>query len=202
MPEPTDRIAEIRAALAAIPAPPWCWFGDGALTTDHSGKRALLTAHGSTFRFREVGGNGAPILRSAAELRELAGGNPIGDWLVNSAQYAMDLLARIGELTTAPGHYVWEVRSDITGPDLYATEELAHAEAIEMYIAANYATEAAEARARLAFTWLPDEDPDGDGCELAVDGHRIGLFVYEVLVHARTTGQLIAAITAEAGVDA
>lgn len=45
-PETVDRLAEIRAALDAVPAPPWQWIGDrrtGAmLTTTHSGWLYLL----------------------------------------------------------------------------------------------------------------------------------------------------------------
>lgn len=43
------RLAEIRVALAAIPAPPWLWIGSRdaggpQLVTDHSGRQYILSA--------------------------------------------------------------------------------------------------------------------------------------------------------------
>lgn len=45
----TDRLAEIQAALDAVPAPPWRWIGSRhaggpQLVTDHSGRQYLLRA--------------------------------------------------------------------------------------------------------------------------------------------------------------
>ncbi|MCX4778114.1 hypothetical protein [Streptomyces sp. NBC_01264] len=49
LPLPQSRIAEIHAALKAVPAPPWCWIGtrNGGgpqLVTDHSGRQYILAA--------------------------------------------------------------------------------------------------------------------------------------------------------------
>lgn len=113
-----ERHAEIEAALAAIPAPPWQWIGDcrrdgPVLATTHSGwvyvmgfDRLGMQGAQPSFPVGKMDGGG--LITPAAELavardpdapgpiRDID--NPVARWLRHSGQYAQELLAELGWL--------------------------------------------------------------------------------------------------------
>lgn len=105
------RIDEILAALRAIPAPPWAWYGDTRsgpiLATTHSGRKYVMgfqrcgmQGAQPTFPVREV--SGWALMHPARELivpradydpttfRDI--GNPVASFLKNAPQYVAELL--------------------------------------------------------------------------------------------------------------
>lgn len=93
-PMPDGRLRHIADALDALPAPPWVWFNGNALTTDHSGKQALMaySPYPGQFTFRNRKDRGA-LLNTAEELAALGLPNPVGDWIRQSGQFVTELLA-------------------------------------------------------------------------------------------------------------
>lgn len=112
-PMPTERRAEIAAALEAVPAPPWHWIGNldtgPTLATKHDGWKFIMG-------FRRLGTNGAQptfpvatephgytLLRPARELivprasydaRTFRGiDNPVARFIEHGAEYVAELLA-------------------------------------------------------------------------------------------------------------
>ncbi|OPG13691.1 hypothetical protein [Microbispora sp. GKU 823] len=123
-----ERLAEIQAALSAVPAPPWHWIGDTKhqgpmLATKHSGwiyvmgfKR--LGMRGAQPAFPVKGPDGYLLITPCREIEDRAVAakdvavprapydpdtvrgidNPVAKWLEHSAQYAAELLAEVERL--------------------------------------------------------------------------------------------------------
>lgn len=109
-----QRLDEILAALRAVPAPPWAWFGDTRqgpiLATDHSGRKCVMLfercgMQGAQPAFPVWEESGWARMRPARELivprayydpttfRDID--NPVAQFLKNSPQYVAELLEEL-----------------------------------------------------------------------------------------------------------
>jgi hypothetical protein len=112
-----ERVAEVQAALDAVPAPPWQWIGTPRtgpdLVTTHSGWQYVMGFERLGMQSAQpvfpVDTEGGVLLRAASEGMIVPRGghdrtmigdidNPVARWIRYSAEYAQELLAEVGHL--------------------------------------------------------------------------------------------------------
>jgi hypothetical protein len=96
---------------------------------------------------------------------------------------ARDLLAEVDRLTTEPHAWALTTIDPIIQPDLFATEQLARAEAVDGFLAENDHLKGLD----IGFEWV-DAEADA-GHELVADGQRTGLIVRKTWIHTKTSVQ-------------